>query len=206
MADITFAPPVPTLERVARAWAALTPRRRQLVCAGTAAAIAPALAAISVVPVTSVVVLVAVGVVAAAAAVVDVHEHRLPNRLLGLSAVLVLAAASLDGSGTLVAVAVSTLMAALPLWLVRYGKGVGIGDVKFAAVLGAAGGLIHPFAGLVVVWCAALASGVFAYCTRRHRLALGPWLWAGFVAAAGVAVVAVHVFEQIGGQPWPAAR
>jgi len=205
MADITFAPPVPTLERVARAWTALTPRRRQLVCTGTAAAIGLALAATTVAPITSVVVLAAVGVVAAAAAVVDVHEHLLPNRLLGLCAVLVLAAATVDGSGTLVAVAVSALMAALPLWLVRYGKGVGIGDVKFAAVLGAAGGLLHPFAGLVAVWCAALASGVFAYRTRRHRLALGPWLWAGFVVAAGVAVLAAQMFEQIGGQPWPAA-
>ena len=204
MADITFAPPGPTLERVVRAWRALTPQRRRLVMVGSAAALLLALVADTVVPVASAVALAVVGIVAAAAAVVDVHEHRLPNRLLQLAAVPVVGAAVAQGTDTVVAVAVSMLMAALPLWLVRYGKGLGIGDIKFAAVLGGAAGLLHPFAGLVVVWCAAFASGVFAVRTRRARLALGPWLWAGFVATAAVATIAVHVFEI--GQPWPAAR
>ncbi len=104
---------------------------------------------------------------------------------------------------TLVDVVVSLTMAAFPLWAVRYGKGLALGDVKFAAVLGAAAGLVHPFAGLLVAWCATLAAGVFALGTQRRRLALGPWLWAGYVAASAVATVFVQVLET-GGHTWPA--
>ena len=37
-----------------------------------------------------------------------------------------------------------------------------MGDIKMAAVLGAAGGLIHPVVGLITVFIAALSSGLFA--------------------------------------------
>ncbi len=204
MADLFIVPAVPTFARVERAWTALSTRRRRLVLAGATAAVALGVAAVSVAPASTSVALVVVGLLAAAAAVVDVHEHRLPNRLLTAAAVVVLVAAASEGWATTGDVAVSTLMATLPLWIVRYGKGLGLGDVKFAAVLGAAAGLVHPFAGLVVVWTAALASGVFALRTRRTRLALGPWLWAGFVVSGIVAIVAVHLVERMGVRPWPA--
>lgn len=193
-------PGIDTIVRVDQAWTALPTQRRALVTGGASAGLAMALAATSVVPVLTAVVLAAVSIAAGAAAVVDVHEHRIPNRLLSLSIVLVAIAALVERGDTVGDVVVSGLVASVPLWIVRYGKGLGIGDIKFAAVLGAAGGLVHPFTGLVVVWLAALSSGVFAAVQRRRRLALGPWLWAGFVGATSLAVLVVQAV----GPQWPA--
>lgn len=196
--------PEPTWRRVGRAWSHLGAQRRFLAFTGTAAALGCGLAATAVAPVTSAIAITLVGILAGAAAVVDVHEHRLPNRLLSLSLAIVAIAAAIDGVWTLVDVVVGLAMAALPLWAVRYGKGLALGDVKFAAVLGAATGLVHPFAGVVVVWVAALAGGVFALRTGRRRLAFGPWLWAGYLTAGLAAVVFVQFVLEMGGRTWPA--
>lgn len=191
---------IDTIVRVDEAWSALAAHRRALVTAGVAANLAMAVAATSVVSPLSAAALATVGLVAGAAAVVDVHEHRIPNRLLSLSLAVVVLVALVERGTTIGAVVVSALVASVPLWIVRYGKGLGIGDVKFAAALGAAGGLVHPFTGLGVVWLAALASGTFAAVRRKRSLALGPWLWAGFVGATAVGVLVV----QIAGARWPA--
>ena len=223
MADISYAPGSPglpssphstdrstdghtalsTAARIGRAWVALPNTRRRLAGIGALAALSLALGATRVIDIAPAIALALVGLLAGAAAVVDQHENRLPNTLLTLALVPVAAAAVIGGAWTVVDVAISMTMAAFPLWAVRYGKGLALGDVKFAAVLGAAVGLVHPFAGLAIVWCAALASGLFALATRRNRLALGPWLWAGYVAAGAAAVVFVRVLE-IGGHTWPA--
>lgn len=192
-----------TFERVDRAWSALPARRRRVAVLGVTAVVAVGVGAAAAVSLSVAAAIVAVGLLGGAAAVVDQHEHRLPNTLLGAAMCTVLVAALADGSWTLVDVVVSLTMAAFPLWAVRYGKGLALGDVKFAAVLGAAAGLVHPFAGLLVAWCATLAAGVFALGTQRRRLALGPWLWAGYVAASAVATVFVQVLET-GGHTWPA--
>ena len=200
-------PPVRTArstpDRVRQAWAALPGARRRLVAFGVVSVVVLGAAAANVRSIPHAAAIVVVGLLAAAAAVVDQHEHRLPNTLLGAAMCTVLVAALADGGWTLVDVVVSLTMAAFPLWAVRYGKGLALGDVKFAAVLGAAAGLVHPFAGLLVAWCATLAAGVFALSTQRRRLALGPWLWAGYVAAGAVAIVFVQVLET-GGHTWPA--
>jgi prepilin signal peptidase PulO-like enzyme (type II secretory pathway) len=172
--------------------------------AGGLLAVGCGVAATAVAPLVSAVAISLVGVLAGAAAVVDVHERRLPNRLLSLSLLVVAVAAVLDGAWTTVDVAISLCMAALPLWVVRYGKGLALGDVKFAAVLGAATGLVHPFAGVLVVWVAALAGGVFALRTGRRRLAFGPWLWAGYLTAGLAAVAFVQVVLEMSGHSWPA--
>ena len=231
MADISFAPgtsghlstpfpaprsagdPVPdsaarsTLERVERAWTALSSRRRTLVVVGAVAVLGVGAVATRVVSAPIAAVIVFVGLLAATAAVVDQHEQRIPNTIITIALATVLGAAAamaLLGDGwTVVDVFVSLAMAAFPLWAVRYGKGLALGDVKLAAVLGATVGLVHPFAGLFLVWCAALASGVFALKTHRNRLVLGPWLWAGYVTAGAAAVVFVQVLEK-GGHAWPA--
>ncbi len=197
---IVAVPGVDTLLRVDEAWATLSPRRRSLAVAGACTSGAVALAATSVVAGPVAAVLALVGVLAGAAAVVDVHERRIPNRLLGLALAAVVLVAVVDARATLAAVGVGAAVAGLPLWAVRYGHGLGIGDVKFATVLGAAGGLVHPLVGLGVVWLAAVASGAFALATRRRCLALGPWLWAAFVGATSMAVLTV----QVGGPLWPA--
>ena len=201
MADITVFPSSPsTAARFGQAWQALAPRRRGLVLGGVAGAVGIALAAARQVPMASAIAIGFVGVLAAAAAVVDVHEHRIPNRLLWVATVVVAVAAALAGWRTVGDVMVGLVIGSVPLFVVRYDKGLGLGDVKFAAVLGAAGGLVHPGVGLVAVWAAALASGLFALRTDRMRLALAPWLWAGFVAACAAGLVMV----QLGGSSWPA--
>lgn len=201
MADITLAPGAHHfVDRIGVAWRALSPRRRTVVAGGIAGAVGIALAAAREVPVASAIALGVVGVLAAGAAVVDVHEHRIPNRLLQAALAVVVVAAALGGWRTVGDVVVGLLIGSVPLFVVRYDKGLGLGDVKFAAVLGAAGGLVHPGIGLVAVWAAALASGVFALRTDRMRLALAPWLWAGFVGACAVGLVMVR----FGGHAWPA--
>lgn len=201
MADITLAPGTHHfVDRIGVAWRALSPRRRTVVAGGIAGAVGIALAAAREVPVASAIALGVVGVLAAGAAVVDVHEHRIPNRLLEVALAVVVVAAALGGWRTVGDVVVGLLIGSVPLFVVRYDKGLGLGDVKFAAVLGAAGGLVHPGVGLVAVWAAALASGVFALRTDRMRLALAPWLWAGFVGACAVGLVMVR----FGGHAWPA--
>ena len=68
--------------------------------------------------------------------------------------------------------------------------GLGMGDVKLAAVLGAAGGLVDARVGLATVFLAALAASTFAALTHRRWMALGPWL---FVAWLVTLVVVVEV-------------
>ncbi|TPW12855.1 MAG: hypothetical protein FD127_2392 [Acidimicrobiaceae bacterium] len=203
MAEITFIQPEHTVaDRAGAAWRAAPPARRMQAISGVALGCAVAAAATTVAPVATVVTLAVVSTLAGLAALIDVHEHRIPNTLLLTALCVVAVAATSGGLRTSTDVLVGLLIAALPLFVVRYGRGLAIGDVKFAAVLGAAGGLLHPFAGLVVVWFAALSSGVYAIARHRSRLALGPWLWAGYVGACALGVLAV----QLGGQAWPTPR
>lgn len=221
MADLTFAPGTPgatfhdpsggtpdggtgsTIRRVTRAWSALDAGRRRVALGGAALALVAGAGSVTVAPITTAIAIAVVGLLGGAAAVVDVHERRLPNRLTGLALLIVAAAALLDDPWTGVDALISMSMAAVPLWVVRYGRGLAFGDVKFAAVLGAATGLVHPYAGVVVVWVAALSSGLFALRTGRRRLAFGPWLWAGYLTG-GVVVVVVQALLSIGGRTWPA--
>ncbi|MFM2072221.1 MAG: Type leader peptidase family [Actinomycetota bacterium] len=186
--------------RISTAWRAASSSRRIQAISGAAFGCVVAAAATSVAPTTTVITLAVVSTLAGLAALVDVHEHRIPNALMLIALCVVMIAAALSGLRTSTDVVVGLLIAALPLFIVRYGHGLAIGDVKFAAVLGAAGGLLHPFAGLVVVWFAAASSGIYGVIRHRTKLALGPWLWAGYVGACALGVVVV----QFGGQAWPA--
>jgi hypothetical protein len=127
-----------------------------------------------------------------AAALVDLHEHRLPNRLLaGALAGIGVAAlvATLDGAGGgLGAAGAGLLLGGLPLLVVRIRRGLGMGDVKLGAVLGAAGGLVHPFVAAAATFLAALAAGGVGALLHRRRLALGPWWWSAWVVATVIAL------------------
>ena len=99
----------------------------------------------------------------------------------------------LSGGGRSARALVSSALAGLeqaPLLVVRLHRGIGMGDVKFAAVLGAAGGLVSPWVAPFTVLVGALASGTAGALTGRHRLALGPWWWAAWVAVTVAALVA----------------
>jgi leader peptidase (prepilin peptidase) / N-methyltransferase len=128
-------------------------------------------------------------VVLIGAALVDVVEHRLPNALVALAAVPVLVAVALAWtpdvtSGALAGAAVM----GVPLLATHLVSpaGMGFGDVKAGAVVGASLGLVEPqlaALGLVTGLAGAAAWGVLL---RRRRIPLGPGLVGGALAALGL--------------------
>lgn len=135
-----------------------------------------------------VVAFVAAGATLALAAVVDAVEERIPNRLLALSlGLLVLAPVTVWQPGALAAVVAGLLLGGAPMLVVLLTRGIGVGDVKLAAVLGATAALVHPLAALATIFVTALASSTYAAARRVRRLALGPWLWSGFAICTLVA-------------------
>ncbi|MGB8859006.1 MAG: prepilin peptidase [Ilumatobacteraceae bacterium] len=180
--DTLRAEPVLTADRVVAAWAGARPLvRRALVAACAVAAVLSAVMPAS--PAVRWGIAVA-GVLLAVAAMVDVHEHRLPNRLLAaaLLASSVAAVSSLHREVVLSMVA-GALVAGVPMLLVRLTRGVGMGDVKMAAVIGANVGAVSVVAAPVAIAIAALTAGLYGLLADRRRVALGPALWFGWAAS-----------------------
>lgn len=126
---------------------------------------------------------VVVGGVLALAALVDAHEHRLPNRLLALAAVASLAGAAGTGGDASRGWAVGGVVALAALVAVRLTRGIGMGDVKAGAVVGASTGAVALVAAPVAIAVAATAAAFVGISTGRRRLALGPSLWTGWAVA-----------------------
>lgn len=187
----------PTATRLLTAWRAAKPIRKRQAALACLVTVGIAAAATTTVPTASAIVIGIVGLLAGAIAIVDLHERRIPNHLLTLALITVVVGALLGtlftSDRTAGAVLVGLIVAAFPLLAIRYGNGLAMGDVKMAGVLGAAGGLIHPVVGLITVFVAALSSGIFALIHNRKRLALGPWLWAGFGTACAIGIVFVRI-------------
>ena len=137
--------------------------------------------------------LLAVGLLLGLAAHVDLVEHRIPNGLLSWSAIVVLVITALTGQQVLDDVALGAALAFIPIAVVLLTRGVGMGDVKMAGVLGAAGGLVHPLVGLGTVFLMALTTGIVGLTTRYKRLALGPWMWGAFIVASSIAAIVLHL-------------
>jgi leader peptidase (prepilin peptidase)/N-methyltransferase len=126
-------------------------------------------------------------IIAAGAAGVDWRAHRVPTALVAAaSAPVVIAIVIADGvRDRLSAVALGSFVMALPLLLIHLlaPAAMGFGDVKLAAVLGGAVGLIAP---ALVVPALAVAAGltlVLSVCTRRGAVPFAPGLVAGACAA-----------------------
>jgi leader peptidase (prepilin peptidase) / N-methyltransferase len=126
---------------------------------------------------------------------IDLAEHRLPNRLVvpGLVVGLLAAAASWVATGI---PPVVPLVAGVAfggvLFLLALTGGMGMGDVKLAAVLG----LASPTAGVAIAspLIAFLLGGVVVLVVlivrgRGHRIPFGPFLLAGYVGALVVAAM-----------------
>ena len=124
---------------------------------------------------------VAFGVLFGVAAAVDLVEYRLPNELLATAAVVATLSAvrthSLGGAGC------GALLAGAPLLLVHLTRGVGMGDVKAAAVLGLQLGQVRWWAPWAAVATACVAAATTGLVVRRRRLAFGPFLWLGWMSA-----------------------
>lgn len=140
-----------------------------------------------------------VGALAAgmAAGWTDARTGRIPNRLVLLAACSVLFGVVALGAAP---VAVGSVLAgaagaACPLLLVHLVSpdAVGFGDVKLAAALGGAVGLVDPRLGLVALCVASGGAAAYGLLGRRASIALGPWLCVGAVAAVVVGAVTGRV-------------
>ena len=176
------AAPAGTTDRVIAAWADAPPVARRAVAA--ACVISAALGSAVSAPTTVQWSIAVVGVLLAVAAMVDVQEHKLPNRLL-LAALAFVTVGVLATSTVALAMSamVGMLIAGGLMMLVRLTRGVGMGDVKMSAVVGASVGAIELLAAPIAV--AAFGAATFGMVTRRQRLPLGPALWLGWAAALG---------------------
>jgi leader peptidase (prepilin peptidase)/N-methyltransferase len=129
------------------------------------------------------------GVCLSTSALVDIEERRLPNRLIGLAALLAVCGALLTGEPSRVTGAVvGALVAGGAMLLVRLIRGVGMGDVKMAFAIGLSVGPLGLFAAPLAIAVAALVAAAYGTAAHRARLALGPSLWFGWavvVATAG---------------------
>lgn len=186
--------PVGVARRVGAAWQhAGHPRRMGLV---VALATGGVLAVVSAGPVAEQFGVAAVGTLLALAALVDLHELRLPNRLLAGGAAAAIAA-SLVLDRPLVAV-VGGLVAALPMLAAHLRRGVGMGDVKMSFVVGAA--LPTPIAAVGAIGVAAFVAAVVGAVTGRQRVPLGPALWCGWALLVVLATAAPTMLSLGGGQ------
>jgi leader peptidase (prepilin peptidase)/N-methyltransferase len=136
-----------------------------------------------------------------ALSIVDLAEKRLPNALVLPAAVGVatlLALASLLQARP--AAAIGLLAGALGLFFVYLGLAlvsrgqVGMGDVKFGLVVGAATGylglqvwLIGLVAGVILNGIAAVLTLALRRTTLRGSVPFGPWIFAGAVLAVALA-------------------
>jgi leader peptidase (prepilin peptidase) / N-methyltransferase len=116
-----------------------------------------------------------------AAAIVDARTERIPNRVLAFALAATIGAAFTRE--VVHQVALGAAVAALPLVVVLLSRGIGIGDVKMATVVGAVAGLVHPLCGLAAVFVAALGAGLSGVVLRVRRAPFAPWLFAGLVVA-----------------------
>jgi leader peptidase (prepilin peptidase)/N-methyltransferase len=120
------------------------------------------------------------------AAYVDVRERRLPDRLVGAAGATVLAVAVLgavlaNASTDVAAVAGGATVAALPLLALHLvsPSSMGFGDVKAAAVLGAALGVADPALAVVALALAAGIGAAVGIVRRVQDIAFGPFLVLG---------------------------
>ena len=126
-----------------------------------------------------------VGVLLAAAAFVDSHERRIPNRLLAAALVVALAGAAMTINLIIVRNSLLGMGVAVGLMLVvRLTRGVGMGDVKMAGVVGASAGANTNglVAAPVAIGVGAFAAAIYGVVAHRQRIALGPSLWVGWVS------------------------
>lgn len=121
--------------------------------------------------------------------VVDLREHRLPNRLVGCAALGVLLASLaewlLDGRLDLIAMGAGATVGGVLLVLSLLG-GLGMGDVKLGAVLAWMAALVDTSFAVLLVMIAVLVGGVQSTVvllrTREGRgsIAFGPALLVGY--------------------------
>jgi leader peptidase (prepilin peptidase)/N-methyltransferase len=123
-------------------------------------------------------------VVLMAAALVDAVAHRLPNAIVAVAALPVVVALALDVDLVPSSIlGVALLGGSLLVTHLVTPSGMGFGDVKAGAVLGAALGLLAAPLALLALVLGLLAAATFGLVWRLRAVALGPSLVAGAVLA-----------------------
>ncbi|MDD2857412.1 MAG: prepilin peptidase [Candidatus Nanopelagicales bacterium] len=148
-----------------------------------------------------------------ALAVIDGHYHRLPDALvlplIGVTVVGLLVSQAVSGTGHWIgALAGAAIWLAVigGLWLVTGGRGMGLGDVKLAPVLGATLGwisvgsaVIGLLAAFVLGACVGLALIAGHRVERRTRIAFGPFLLAGALVCVLAGVPLWTMYTRVSG-------
>lgn len=129
---------------------------------------------------------------------IDFREHRLPNRLVLISylggvtgfAFIALTQNDIRGFGTAL---IGSLVACLGYLVIHFLGGMGMGDVKYAAVVGLyLGSLGWPylyFGALISFACAALWALPLMFGSRKSRnIPFGPFMALGVLVSGIVAV------------------
>jgi leader peptidase (prepilin peptidase)/N-methyltransferase len=137
----------------------------------------------------------AAGALGAPIAVWDVRLRRIPNWLVlllaGAAAVLGLTAAWLDGRVLVTHAVLGAVLAGAPLLIVHLcvPSGIGFGDVKLGAALGALLGVVSPglaMASVLVASAGAALAGVSASSRRGAGAPFGAWLVGGALGLLAV--------------------
>ncbi len=133
---------------------------------------------------------------AIALSIVDIREHRLPNKMvaLALAGTVVLAGVAALASGEpvlLLRAAAASLAAVLAFGLGHLIGGMGMGDVKYAAVTGSALGTLGWGAvwwghllGFVLAGCVVVVGLVTGRMHRRSAIPFGPFMALGAILVA----------------------
>lgn len=140
---------------------------------------------------------VAVGVVGVVVGAIDVRERRIPNvavlATLTVTVLLALVAWVFDGRQVFGGLVAGGLVAGTPLMIVHLvsPRGMGFGDVKYGAALGALLGVLGWRLAVVEVMIASLAGGLvgLVYAPWRRSIPFGVFLSVGALVALGAARV-----------------
>jgi leader peptidase (prepilin peptidase)/N-methyltransferase len=124
------------------------------------------------------------------AALTDAATSRIPDALVIVAATPIVAATAFaiaggTGGGRLAGVALGMGGLAAPLLVIHVVSpgAMGFGDVKLAAALGAALGLVEPQASVVALCIASAVTATVALVRRRSTIAFGPGLVLGAASA-----------------------
>lgn len=134
------------------------------------------------------------------AAIVDLHERRLPDVWVGAAAAVFVAAVAVTSvvatdepiTASLAAGIAGAVAMGVPLLVLHLASpaAMGYGDVKAAAVLGAACGIVHWHLALSALALAAGGAAVTGLVGRRRTVPFGPFL----VLAAATALATANVW------------
>jgi leader peptidase (prepilin peptidase)/N-methyltransferase len=143
------------------------------------------------------------GAWAVALSVVDLREHRLPNRMVataltGCVALTVMLSVAISDGGVLLRAMGASVVAVAAFGVAHVVGGMGMGDVKYAAVTGWALGTIGWSAvwwghvlGFVAAGVVVMAGSVLGRMHRRSAVPFGPFMGLGSLVVGVAAVTSV---------------